>query len=352
MLLRALENGGIWEGIEEDIVLAMIGTIGDVMPLTGENRILVVHGLKFASKLPPGPLKDLIDAVSNGKPLTSGDIAFRVVPRINAAGRMKHPSLALEALLSGGKALDDLHRLNGDRQSAIEDAIDAVRPLIDWTSPFLCAASADVSPGIVGLIAGRLTEESGRPTLIAAIKGDVCTGSLRSIEKIDVMSCLQHPTVRPLLLTCGGHAQAAGCTFLLKNLPGLKLALAYVLRDLGFAPETLLPEITIDHELPHAHLTLPLARKLQSLEPFGQGNEEPLFLIRNLTIESVRTVGGDGTHLQIAFGAHRGIAFRCGGLADQLAPGRIVDIACCLGVNSWNGRDSLQLMVKDIRGSG
>ncbi len=349
MLLRALEHGQIWEGIAQDIVLAMIGTVGDVMPLTGENRILVMHGLQFIEKLPDCPLRELIEDVTNGKSITSGDIAFRVVPRINAAGRMEHPALALKALLEGGEALEVLHRLNGDRQLAIEEALAMVAPLVDRSQPFLSLLSEDVTAGIVGLIAGRLTEESGRPSLVAAKNGTLCTASIRSIPKIDVMECLTHPAVQPLLKTFGGHAQAAGCTFDAADFPALQKALSQAVLDLGFTTEALLPEILIEHELPHGHLSLSLVKDLLSLEPFGQGNEEPLFLLRGLTIGNVKSVGAEGLHLQISFGAHRAIAFRFGPLSDQLVSGTIVDVACSLGLNAWNGKESLQLVVKDIR---
>ncbi len=349
MLVRALEHGSVWNGIEQDVILAMIGTIGDVMPLTGENRTLVIHGLKLIAKLPPCPLKDLIDDVSDGKEITSGDIAFRVVPRINAAGRMQHPLLALDALLEGGDALESLHRLNGDRQSAIEDALSLVRPLVDWSQPFLFSVSDQVTSGIVGLIAGRLTEESGRPSLVASRSGELCTASLRSVPSVDVMTCLEHPLVRPLLLTCGGHAQAGGCTFAFKDAEKIQAGLSRAVSDLGHSVESLLPEIAIDHELPHAHLILSLAKALESLQPFGHANEQPLFLVKNLKVESVRSVGSENTHLQIVFAGHRGIAFRLGSLTDRLAPGSVVDVACALSINAWNGRESLQLMVKDIR---
>ncbi len=352
MLVRALEHGKIWDGIEQDIVLAAIGTIGDIMPLTGENRLLVVNGLKMIDKLPECPLKELIDDVrGQSGALTSGDIAFRVVPRLNAAGRMEHPSLALAALLTGGAALEKINQLNGDRRTAIEDALELVRPLVDWSQPFLFAASPDVSSGIVGLIAGRYTDQSGRPSLIASVRENLCVASLRSIPKIDVVSCLEHPAVRPHLLTFGGHAQAAGCSFLLENAEKIQAGLSQAVTDLGHTSETLLPELTIDRELNSAHASLALAKKLQSLAPFGQANTEPLFIMKNLRITNLRAIGSESTHLQMTLGTHRAIAFNFGSHFEKLAVGSCVDVACSLSVNVWNGRESLQLMIKDIRKS-
>ncbi len=351
MFVRALEHGIPWQGIEEDIVLATIGTIGDLVPLTGENRTLVIHGLHMIAKLREGPLHDLIESVTNGKQITSSDIAFRIVPRINAAGRMQHPVLALDALLEGGEAIEVLHRLNGERQLAIEEALVLLRPDIDVAEPFILGISPHITSGIVGLAAGRLTEEYGRPSLIASVQGEHCVASLRSIESIDVMSCLEHPRVRPFLLAFGGHAQAAGCTFLASKRAPLQAALSQSIRDLGFSDEALLPVIAIDHELSPDSAHLMLAKKLQSLEPFGAGNEQPVFLMKHLRLESMKTVGADAAHLQLGFGALQGIAFKMGGLTEYLSIGAPLDLACSLSVNSWNGRESLQLMVEDMRTS-
>ena len=351
MLVRALEEGKVWKGIEQDIILATIGTIGDMMPLTGENRLLVIHGLKLIKKLPECPLKELIDAVRGTGPLTSGDIAFRVVPRLNAAGRMQHPSVALDALLHGGESIEALHRLNGERQVAITDALAIIRPLINGSHQFLFGATEHISPGIVGLVAGKLTEETGRPSLIASRIGELCTASIRSNPKIDVMRCLEHPAVRPFLQSFGGHAQAAGCTFLFSHAADIQSGLIQAVVDLGHTIESLIPEIAIDHELPAEHVSLSLVKDFQLLEPFGQGNEQPMFLIKNLKLQNMKVVGAEGTHLQLGFGAHRGIAFGLGSLAEKISPGLLVDIACSLSINVWNGREALQLMIEDVRTS-
>lgn len=349
MLVRALEDMKPWDGIDIDIALASLGTVGDLVPLTGENRILVIHGLKFLDKLPPSPLKDFVDSVRSAGPLTASDIAFRIVPRINAAGRMAHPLTALEALLTGGAALEELHRLNGDRRTFVEELQEEMIPLLDLSQSFLVLASDRITPGTAGLVAGRLSEKFGRPSLAAAIIGDLAVASVRSIPEIDLMECLEDPAVRPFLKTFGGHAQAAGCTFTASFAPALRLALNAVLAERGITASALLPTLELDAELHHRNITMAFAKSLMSLAPFGSGNTEPLFLLPRQSLTDLRTVGSEKSHLQAKVNGIQAVGFRLGAHIDQLNAEAPVDIACRIGINSWNGRESVQLVIEDIR---
>ncbi len=348
MLVRALEDGKPWDGIDRDIVLATIGTIGDVVPLTGENRTLVLHGLKRAKSLPASALKDFIDAVCTAPQITSGDVAFRIVPRINAAGRMAHPGTALKALLEGGEALESLHMLNGERQELVEALMEQALKVVDQSKSFLSIFSSTFTPGTVGLIAGRLSETFGKPSIAGAKVGDVISASLRSIPSVDLMDCLNDPSVSSLLTTFGGHAQAAGCTFPAANAEKLSAALNAALesQDLSFP---LLPTVMIDAELSHGTFTVPFIRSLLSLEPFGAGNEEPMFLIRSCTLTDIRTVGSESSHLQCKISTMKAIGFRQGALIEHLSSNKPVDIACRFGMNHWNGREEPQILIEDIR---
>ena len=169
-LLRALE-GAPWQGMHVDRILAMLGTVADMVPLTGENRILVQRGLLACRDLTPGePLHDLLlQADVDPARASSTDIAFRIAPRINAAGRMDCPTVALEALLDGGTAVENLHALNRSRQLATEDALAAaMAEYADGdTPPLLASLNAEYEHGIIGLIAGRLTEAFGKPSMVA-----------------------------------------------------------------------------------------------------------------------------------------------------------------------------------------
>jgi single-stranded-DNA-specific exonuclease len=351
MLVRALENLKSWDDIDIDIALATIGTVGDLVPLTGENRILVMHGLRFIADLPPSPLREFVESVRAAGPLTATDLAFRIVPRINAAGRMAHPLVALEAILEGGKALEELHRLNGDRRSLVEELHEHLSTSIPEKDAFLVVWSDQITPGTAGLIASRLSEQFGRPSLVAAVLGDMAVASVRSIPEIDVMDILSDSSAKKLLKTFGGHAQAAGCTFELKNADKLRSALNKVLEDRGLSVDTMLPTLEIDAEIHDRHVTLLTGRSLASLAPFGSCNKEPLFLLSKQKLTSLRVVGSDGSHLQATINGVRSVGFRLGQFIDALNEDTSVDLACRIGVNTWNGRDSVQLVIEDIRES-
>ncbi|MDD5055560.1 MAG: single-stranded-DNA-specific exonuclease RecJ [Candidatus Peribacteraceae bacterium] len=350
-LVRALEDGKPWHGIEEDVVLATIGTVGDLVPLTGENRLLVIKGLRCAARLRPSPLKELINAVQGKKPLTSTDIAFRIVPRINASGRMAHPDIALHALLDGGEALEQLHRLNEGRQELVGELMVVASGLVDPASPFLCVIDDRFTPGTVGLIASRLTEEYGRPTLAGSVRGDDVVASLRSVDGVDLFDCLTHPSVRPLLSTCGGHAMAAGCTLKRSAVSDLRSALNVLLIDRGITAASLIPTLHLDASIAHGDLSPVFAEALETLAPFGQGNEEPVFLLPKRKLTDVRTVGADNRHLQCRIGGIKGIGFGLGHLMQEIAGVADVDVACRVGINEWNGRREVQVFVEDVKKS-
>ena len=351
MLVRALEHGKPWQDIEIDIALAAIGTIGDLVPLVGENRVLVQHGLQCLGDLPPSPLKDLVDSVRGNTPISATDVAFKIVPRLNAAGRMSHPILALNALLEGGEALKILHELNADRQTFVSDLHAAMEPSIDLLHPFIVLGHSDITPGTAGLLASRFTERFFRPSLVAALLGDRAVASIRSIPEIDAMDCLSHPSVSSLLTSFGGHRQAAGCTFPQKHMGALQQALNALMMKRGITSDSLVPTLDIDAALEPQTLSLSFVRTMQGLSPFGQGNDEPVFLLSSQTLSDLRPVGSEGAHLQLRIGGTKAIAFRLGNILEHLSEREPYDIACRVGANAWNGKETVQLFVEDVRKS-
>ncbi len=349
MLVRALEHGKPWEGIEIDIALATIGTIGDLVPLIGENRILTMHGLQCMEDLPASPLKDLVDTLRGNAPLTSTDVAFKIVPRLNAAGRMSHPQIALDAILKGGEALTEIHTLNSERQAFVNDLDAKILSSIDLSHPFLVLAHGEITPGTAGLLASRLTERHSRPSLVAAVLGDKAVASIRSIPEIDIMECLSNPSVSSLLTTFGGHSQAAGCTFDPKHIGALQQALTSLLSARGFRADFMKPTLDIDASLNPSSVTLSFAKTIESLSPFGQGNDEPVFMLPSLTLSDFRVVGTDGSHLQLRVEGVKAIGFRLGNILEFLNDRELFDVAARIGVNVWNGKESVQLIVEDVR---
>lgn len=348
MFLHALEKEW-WADRDIDLSLAMIGTIADLVQLKGFNRSLVQAGLRALDRLEPCPLKTLIDQTSGGSPLTSIDIAFRIAPRINAAGRMADPTIALKALLDGGELLRDLDTLNSLRQEqtskAMEHALRELTPDASGELPaFLAIASSSYPHGIVGLLAGKLTEKFGRPSMAVHISETLCTASFRSPPGYNIVQALERN--KHLLMSFGGHAQAAGATFQLEQYLTLTEALENDTTQRMPATD-LIPTLAIDAILPASAVTQNFYHALTSLEPFGQGNPEPLFLIENVMLQHVRRVGSDGKHLQGTIGSCKVIGFGLGHLASH-APQQL-DVVCRVGIDTWNGKVTPQLFLTDIR---
>jgi single-stranded-DNA-specific exonuclease len=346
-LLRMVE-GASWQGHEEDAVLATIGTVADLVPLTGYNRLLVQQGLRHFGALRNSPLLALAE-IAGIDPLTitSTDIAFRLAPRINASGRMASPDLALQALLGDTDAITTLDTLNRDRQTETEEHFAQALKEIEatpTTPPLLSSLSTTYSHGIIGLIAGRLTERIGRPSMVAVQEGDMCTASLRSTPAYHIAEGLDRH--KHLLLRYGGHAQAAGCTLLREHWEALCMGLHADIAE-RTTPDMLVPTTEIDAMLPTDVITTTFIAALDTLEPHGQGNREPLFLIRNVRIDDARQVGKERLHLQGKVQGRKLIGFHRGGLLPYCT--EPMDIVCRLGMDEWQGIRQPQLYLVDAR---
>jgi len=343
-LLSGLENGH-WEDMQTDLALAMLGTVADLVELKGDNRTIVTAGLRALDALRSGPLAVLRDRCrSTDKPLSSTDVAFRIAPRINAAGRMQSPVIALHALLEGGEHLATLDALNTERQEQTAQFLEHITGDIGTVPPpFIVRADAQYPHGLLGLLSGKLTETYGRPSMVATITGETCTASLRSPACYNVTEALGR--CAHLLMRFGGHAQAAGCTFRSSNLNALESAL---LEDVEqrIAREMLVPSLTLDAEIQTTDISPDFVRRISVLEPFGQGNPEPKFLLRNVSITAPRTVGSDGTHLQGVMDGVSCIGFNLGSLAEKC---QNIDVVARIGMNTWNGSIRPQIVMEDMR---
>ena len=333
---------------EMDRALAAIGTIADLVPLTGMNRELVKDGLLSLERVTDGPLAILREKTRTGQtPLTARDVAFRIAPRLNAAGRMDDPHIALQGLLGNTESLHELEKLNTERQQDTMRRMDALMAKsAEWEhDACICAADANYSPGIVGLLAGKLTESFGKPSLVASIRDDVCIASLRGIPGYDLVEGLT--SCADLLTTFGGHRQAAGCRFPLTHFDDVRQRLnAHVAERVPSGERA--PSLTIDLALTAARVTADLCSAVAVLEPFGAGNPEPMFLLSGTTVKHCRRVGTDGAHLQGFVGNVGVIGFRLGHLLGNIQD-RHVDLACKIGINEWQGIKKPQLIVEDLR---
>jgi single-stranded-DNA-specific exonuclease len=346
--LHTLEQGE-WNDRANDLALATFGTVADLVPLLGRNRLLVQEGLRAMAHLPPGPIASLVDFVTEDPTtLTSTDIAFRIAPRLNAAGRMADPLLALHAVLEGGAYLHDLEKLNTDRQLETKkrwaQAIAKFATPIASLPPLMMSVSKDYQPGIVGLLAGKITEQFGRPSMVAHLDGDIVTASLRSTPAYNIVKGLEK--FSHLLLTFGGHAQAAGCTLRAEALQQLVQLLG---EDIAaeVPQDELAPALSIDGMLHPQDISLSLCNHIASMGPFGHSNMEPLILLPEVSLQNIRQVGGDQQHLQAMLGQNKVIGFHLGHLAEMGT--NPLDIVARIGIDRWNGRMTPQLSILDMR---
>jgi single-stranded-DNA-specific exonuclease len=356
-LLRG--RGGLPRASEYLDVVAL-GTIADVVPLVGENRVLARLGLERLNRADRLGLKALVDVAGlSGKRITSGQVAFVLAPRINAAGRMGNPEQGVRLLLSrdiheardiAASLEDDNQRRRQFDENALTEAAARVESELNWPD---CAAivlwSEHWHPGVIGIVASRLVERFQRPALLVSLDGDRGRGSGRSLPGLDLNRLLSD--CGDLLEAFGGHAFAAGLTVKRERLPELRQRFESLVRE-RLAPEDCVPRLTLDGELHFSECTFELVEWLERMSPHGLDNPEPLFCTRDVTVESAAAVGG-GKHLKLALvdgtGRAEAIGFGLGDLAPSLARARRCDVAYSPTRNEWMGETRLQLKVKGVK---
>lgn len=339
--------------------LVAMGTVADLAPLLGENRRLVIDGLAVLNQLQRPGLKELA-AVAGLKPgtITAESIGFGFGPRLNAAGRLEHAYTAAKLLAvnndyAARELAQELNDLNRRRRTMTAEMGDRAETLVNTGDPILIVADESFASGVVGLVASRLAEKNYRPAIILEKGPDESRGSCRSIPEFHITAALDETA--DLLVRHGGHAQAAGFTVRNENLE------PFIARMMAIASEQLdgrdlLPTLAIDAEIELDEVDWALHETLALLEPTGMENPTPVFLSRNVEVMSHRAVGQGGDHLQLRLSsvnggqAHQllpGIAFRQGAWANHLP--QYVDIVYTIGVNDYNGRRTLQLLIQDLR---
>ncbi len=335
--------------------LVALGTVADVVPLVRENRILTSVGLDVINSGARSGLKRLIEIsrIHNGK-VDSEDIAFRLAPRLNAAGRLKHASEAVELLRAIGDdpavqmatALDDLNSQRREIERVTSEEIDTLlaRSPAHLNRPAIVLGNPAWHPGITGIVAARLARQYQRPALLVSMPSDIGKGSGRSIPGIDIIGCLKE--CAPLLERYGGHPAAAGITVTKHNFESFRELFEKAVQkrvDRGIPPE----RIQVDCELDFAGIQAGLMDALALLEPFGQGNPEPLFVSRRVNVLSAKTVGQDHTRLMLSQHTN--------GLKKTLAaiyfnsgtvPEKADRVVYALRWNHWNGRKRIQAIIK------
>jgi len=359
-LLRAQGRAKGPVDLDEESLLDLValGTVADLVPLKGENRLLVRRGLEVLNESPrPGVEALMADARLRRGEVDATGIGFRLGPRLNAAGRIGSAMLAYHLLSSQDpletKALaEKLGALNRRRQDLTQQTIDAAEAQVLAADPearLYMAASREFLPGIVGLAAGRLTEAYYRPSIVVELGDEKSRGSCRSIPEFHITQALEE--CEKLLIRFGGHAAAAGFTIATENLDELRRRLQ-ALAAQRLAGVELRSLLDIDAEVPLEEVSGETYELLSQLEPCGMGNPQPVLLSRDVKVQDRRTVGNDQKHLKLLVQDRRGVSwdaigFRMGDLRAQV-PER-VDVAYRLEVNEWNHKERLQLVVQDLR---
>jgi single-stranded-DNA-specific exonuclease len=347
------------------VKVAAIGTLADVVPLVGENRVIAKIGLELLSK---GPHKTGLQALLDvsgltGKTIDSFNIAFQLAPRVNAAGRMSTPDLATRLLLAGdetsAEAARDLALLldaeNVRRREEEAEIVAAARKVVQ-TDPevgaqqVLVVAGDGWHRGVIGIVASKLVDAFHRPAIVLSIEDGVAQGSCRSIAGFDVLSALER--CAPLLLRFGGHKQAAGLTLDAANIRAFRNAVNDVASE-TLGPDDLRPRLRIDRDLTFRGITAEVASSVASLAPFGAGNPRPVFAARRVEIvDGPRKL--KERHLKMSLKqdgrVFRAVAWRAAERHDYLTEHRgALDVAFSLEQNHYNGETRVELSLSDLK---
>ncbi|MBD5608354.1 MAG: single-stranded-DNA-specific exonuclease RecJ [Desulfovibrio sp.] len=343
--------------------LVALGTVADIMTLQGENRILVKGGLKRLSSSPRIGISALkkVSSLQPGTDLTSLEVGFRLAPRVNAAGRMGHPSLALNLLRS--RDFDEAARLASELDASntrrkqeeeriyAEAKIQADELLARDKFASLALVGKDWHPGVVGIVASKIVEEYNKPTIILYERDDCLKGSGRSLPDFDLYAGLKK--TERFLLGFGGHKQAAGVSLLKENLDNFRRAFSDAVREeLGDNPPP--PNITLSGELDFKQASDgDFLKELQLMQPFGPGNEEPIFVSPPLRVKDRRMLGHSGKHVQIDLeDCENGIALKAKawGMADELNSSllnKFIRIAYTPRIDNYRGIPTIDIGIKD-----
>ncbi len=362
-LLQALSsrrNGTIEDLIPYlDLVATAIGA--DIVPVTGENRVLAYHGLRVINAAPRPGFKAILEQVKK-ETLTITDVVFIIAPRINAAGRMKHGLHAVNLLTEENEEVaqqfaSEIEVFNSDRKDADKtitaEALMQIETAKEQERFTTVVYQENWHKGVIGIVASRLTETYYRPTLVFTKSGDKLAASARSVKGFDVYDALECCSEH--IEQFGGHKYAAGLTLLESEYENFKRKFEEVVSE-SIDKNLLIPETSIDAEIQLADITPKFHRILKQFAPFGPGNMTPVFMTSNLKDAGyAKCVGGDSLHLKARFVEESSgisfdaIGFNLGGKCELLSNGSKVDAAYCIDENEWNGNISIQLRLKDIR---
>ena len=337
-----------------DLLTVSIGA--DIVPMTGENRVLAFYGLKQINSQPRIGLKALMDAAAKTKELTITDVVFGIAPRINAAGRIDHAKKAVEILVEtdyekAKSFADGIEENNKTRRTLDQSITKEALEMINENKKSTVVFSENWHKGVVGIVASRLIETHYKPTIVLAEKDDILTGSARSVHDFDLYEAISKCS--HLCEKFGGHKYAAGLSIKKENLQefinAFEIAVSETITD-----DQLSPKIEIDMEIDINNVDDKLFRIIKQFSPFGPQNLSPFFVSRNVVDNGYgKQIGADKSHLRInaktTSGSLAGIGFGMGEFFKSIKDYQEFDICYTINENEWNGRKSLQLMIRDLQ---
>lgn len=353
----------VGEPPKEWLEIVAIGTIADLMPLTGENRVLVKQGIESMRSTRYEGIRCLLEVSGvQVEQVTAVNVAFAMAPRINASGRLDHAGRAVTLLTTESREeaerlAFELDALNKDRQQVVETIVQEALEMVNakWGErlpSIIVLAGEGWNVGVVGIVASKVLERFYRPVVILGIDPETgnCKGSARSIPGLDIYEALS--SCRDVMDHFGGHPSAAGMSLHRDRLDEFEHALQQfadgVLREEHFTAVC-----EADLECSMSDVSLPVIEQLELLGPFGMANAVPKIIFRDVTVQEVRKIGKEGKHLKLRI-AQKGqqidaLFFGSGHLADLLPAGTVMDVLGEMSVNEWNGSRRLQLLIQDLR---
>ena len=360
VVFKLIQGLSIKLGLKEEAYLkyldiVCVGTISDIVPLTDENRVIAKLGLMLVNQTKNLGLKSLL--ISSGyKKIDSSAISFGVAPRINACGRMGHAEEALKLFLSNNinevtELTKKLNEFNLKRQEIEKNIYEEAQVKIKQNhldeNDTIVVAGENWHHGVIGIVASKITELYFKPSILLCLENDLAKGSGRSIPGFDLYDALAK--CQDAIYKFGGHSMAIGITIYKNNLEEFSNKIEKIARSKHI--EEFVPIINIEGKINLNDINKQMVETLKDLEPFGEGNKTPIFVFKNLKIDSIRALS-EGKHLKLTLKDINtivsAIGFNMGNLAEEYKIGDKIDVAGVLEINSFNGEDNIQINIKDI----
>lgn len=360
LIIALCQRKGLGDCYLKYMDVVVLGTVADVVSLTQENRAIVRYGIKKMNRMPNLGISKLIRASGiRAKEINTSNVGFGLAPRINAAGRLGDATQCVRLLTTDDadeaeRIAEFLEKENRIRQKTeqdiLEQALDKIKENRLDENKVIVVADEDWHRGVIGIVASRITDIFFKPCIVLTIKDGVANGSARSIKNFDLFGAIS--SCSDLLVSFGGHKMAAGLTVVKENVDELRKRMnAYA--DASLTEEDMIDVLNITMELSMNDMTIENALKLENLKPFGSDNPVPVFACHNMKIVGIRLMT-EGRHVKLVLGTDdcsdtiEALGFNMGSIAEKVHINESIDLAFELTRNVWNGKENVQLVIKDL----